>query len=221
MSESDTRRTCLLIEDQAVNRQWLSAALLEAFPDCVVVSCASLREARLWLSEDGQRVSVWLALIDLGLPDGSGIELIPELSRCHPDALRVVATIYDDDAHLFEALTAGAQGYLLKNQAPETLVHFLKRLEAGEPALSPAIARRLLGHFQNRRPPAANEDTDLTGRETETLTLLARGMTITEVARTLGLKGQTVAGYVKVIYQKLNVSSRAEATLKAVQRGLV
>lgn len=219
---TDSPRLCLVVEDQAANRDWLSAVLRQAFPGLDIVEVGSLREARQWVESDPRAASLWLALIDLGLPDGSGVELIRYLKRGAPGALLVVASIYDDDQHLFEALSAGASGYLLKDQEGDAMAHYLKRIEAGEPALSPSIARRLLGYFAEtpREAEADGGEARLTGRETETLTLLARGLTIAEVARALDLKPQTVAGYVKVIYQKLNVTSRAEATLKAVKRGL-
>lgn len=215
---------CLLVEDQAANRDWLSQALCRAFDDVEIHAAGSVKEAEAWLDAGGAR-DLSLAIIDLGLPDGCGTRLIRRLRDEAPGAVLVVATIYDDDQHLFDALAAGVHGYLLKDQDVETMAGFLRRVEHGEPPLSPSIARRLLRHFaMPGTRAAANDGTDgdvaLTGRETETLTLLARGMTINEAARTLNLKPQTVAGYVKIIYQKLNVSTRAEATLMAVRRGL-
>ncbi len=213
-------RLCLIVEDQPANRERLVAVVGEAFTAVEVVAVANLREARVWLADDPRAQQLWLALIDLGLPDGSGITLIRELKTAVPEAMLVVATIYDDDSHLFDALTAGAQGYLLKDGAMGAMAHYLRRIETGEPALTPSIARRLLQHFHRPDAPVPVAEIALTGRETETLTLLARGLTIAEAAQLLDLKPQTVAGYVKVIYQKLNVSSRAEATRKAVDRGL-
>lgn len=221
--DSEPPRLCLLVEDQAGNRQWLVEVLHTAFADIEIVEITSLREARAWLDSDPRTDRLWLALIDLGLPDGSGINLIRDMKQAFPDALLVVASIYNDDQHLFDALSAGAHGYLLKDEASGVMASYLRRIESGEPALTPSIARRLLGYFQapERAETPPEGEVQLTGRETETLTLLARGLTIAEAAKTLALKPQTVAGYVKVIYQKLNVSSRAEATLKAVKRGLV
>ena len=220
--DSEPPRLCLLVEDQLANRQWLVEVLQTAFSDVEVVEATSLREARAWLDSDPRAANLWLALIDLGLPDGSGVTLIRDMKQAFADTLLVVASIYDDDQHLFDALSAGAHGYLLKDEESGVMASYLRRIESGEPALTPSIARRLLGYFQapERAEIADENDVRLTGRETETLTLLARGLTIAEAARTLALKPQTVAGYVKVIYQKLNVSSRAEATLKAVKRGL-
>lgn len=216
-------RLCLIVEDQPVTRDRLVAVVGSAFGEVEIVHAGSLRESRAWLEQDTRAGGLWLCLLDLGLPDGSGISLISELRQVAPQALVVVATIYDDDVHLFEALAAGAAGYLLKDEHVAAMASYLKRIESGEPPLSPSIARRLLGHFHESRKasPEPADDVTLTGRETETLTLLARGLTIGEAAQTLTLSPQTVAGYVKVIYQKLNVSTRAQATLHAVRRGLV
>lgn len=212
---------CFLVEDHDANREWMINALNIAFGDVQIVTANNLREARAWLNENEASVpDMNLALIDLGLPDGSGIDLIKEICDKFPHILVVVASIYDDDQHLFDAISAGAKGYLLKDQETDVMVHYLQRIQNGEPPLSPSIARKLLGHFQVQKTKA-NEDVVLTNRETETLTLLARGLTINEAAKMLGLSPQTIASYVKVIYQKLNISSRAEATLKAVARGLV
>ena len=136
------------------------------------------------------------------------------------DTLIVVATVFDDDAHLFPALRAGAQGYVLKDQAPEVLADMLKGIAAGQPPLSPSVARRLLRHFG---PPAAPTDTTnpLSPRETEVLGLIAKGYTVQQVADALELTRNTTAGYLKEIYRKLSVSSRAEATLEATRLGLV
>jgi DNA-binding NarL/FixJ family response regulator len=212
---------CLLVEDQPTTRDWMLGALASAFPGIGIVTAASLKQANACLDaatgSDG--VGFTLALIDLGLPDGSGVELVRRLVAEAPETLPIVATIYDDDAHLFEAIAAGARGYLLKDEEADLLVGYLRRIELGEPPLSPAIAHRILGHF--RTPAAAQSDAaGLTGREVETLTLLSKGLTVAEVATQLGLKPQTIASYVKVIYQKLNITSRAEATREAIRRGL-
>lgn len=219
-------RGCLVVEDRPDTREWLEDVVREAFPDMAVASAATLRDARRWLADQAAAPScrLALALVDLGLPDGSGVDLVRELAREIPDALPVVATIYDDDAHLFDSLAAGAQGYVLKQERPEAVVDCLRRIDAGEPPLSPSIARRVLERLRPQetagpRPPAA-ADAGLSARETEVLTLLARGFSAPEAARAIGLKPQTVAGYVKIIYQKLHVSSRAEAVLAAAQRGL-
>jgi DNA-binding NarL/FixJ family response regulator len=216
MNPSPATRLCLLIEDQPTTRDWMLGVLAAAFPDLQVETVATLKAAHAWLDRHG--AALWLAIVDIGLPDGSGIDIIRRLQRDLPATLPVVATIYDDDAHLFEAIAAGARGYILKDEEADLLVNYLRRIERGEPPLSPSIAHRMLSHF--RAPAVVEDDAGLSPRETEVLTLLARGMTVSEAAARLGLQPQTVASYVKVIYQKLCVTSRAEATREAVRRGL-
>lgn len=207
---------CLIVEDRPDTLTWLKAVVEAAFPGAEIAQATTLREARAWLDANPEPVK--LALIDLGLPDGSGVELVARIAQ-DPDAMPVVATIYDDDLHLFDSIAAGARGYILKTEETQDVVRCLQRIEQGEPPLSPSIARRIL---ERLRPTIqrAPDPADLTARETEVLTLLARGLTVSEAAASLGLKAQTVAGYVKVIYQKLGVSNRAGAALAAVQRGL-
>jgi len=202
----------LVVDDLASSRDWLARAAQLAFPGIEVATAASLAEA-FALCDPAPP----LALVDLGLPDGSGVRLI---ERLHPlGTLCVVATVFDDDAHLFPALHAGAQGYVLKDQAPETLAAMLAGIACGQPPLSPSIARRLLRHFQPFAPAPA--EAALTARETEVLRLIAKGLSVAEAADLLALSRHTVAGYLKDIYRKLSVGSRAEATLEAMRRGLV
>lgn len=215
-------RGCLIVEDRPDTRAWLAEVVEVAFPGMAVATAGNLREARQWLAAQAL-APAWplrLALLDLGLPDGSGADLVVEIARDFPDAAPVVATIYDDDAHLFDSLAAGAQGYVLKQEHPEAVADCLRRIEAGEPPLSPSIARRLLDRMRPQPAPRPRDEAGLTPREVEVLTLIARGYSAPEAAREIGLKPQTVAGYVKVIYQKLHVGSRAEAVLAAAQRGL-
>lgn len=216
MSAQPTSRLCLLLEDQPATRDWMLGILAIAFPGLRIETVGTLRAAHAWLDLHG--AELWLAIVDIGLPDGSGVDVVRRLQRDWPDVLPIVATIYDDDAHLFEAIAAGARGYVLKDEEANLLVSYLRRIDHGEPPLSPSIAHRMLSHF--RTPTVTRDEAGLSPRETEVLTLLARGMTVSEAAQRLGLQSQTVASYVKVIYQKLCVSSRAEATREAMRRGL-
>ena len=203
----------LVVDDLASSRDWLARAAALAFPGIAVTPAASLAEALAACEPPPP-----LALVDLGLPDGSGVALI---ERLHPlGTLCVVATVFDDDAHLFPALHAGAQGYVLKDQTPESLAAMLAGIAAGQPPLSPSIARRLLRHFQPAAPAQAAEPA-LTARESDVLRLIAKGLSVAEVACMLELSRHTVAGYLKDIYRKLSVGSRAEAALEAMRRGLV
>lgn len=208
-------KTCLVVEDLPESQRSLGLALRASFPGIEVTSAYNLREAREHLL---QHAAPELALIDLGLPDGSGIDLIAELNRRSPSTVCVVATIYDGDQHLFPALRAGAQGYLLKEQRWQQLAELLQGIVEGRPPLSPPIARKLLGYF---RPAPPSVSDALTQREAEVLSLIAKGVTQAEAAKVLGISTHTVCGYVKEIYRKLNVSSRAEAALTAQKMGLV
>lgn len=214
MSASADFARALVVDDLPGARAWLAAALQEAFPGIEVQTAGSLREALACIDPPPP-----LALIDLGLPDGAGTDLIEALRRRGADTLCIVATVFDDDAHLFPALRAGAQGYVLKDQDRATLADMLRGIATGQPPLSSSIARRLLRHFQPM--PTAVDAVPLTPRETEVLRLTAKGLTLNEVATALGISRHTVSGYLKDIYRKLSVGTRAEAALEAARRGLV
>lgn len=203
----------LVVDDLAASREWLARALALAFPGVIVEHAEDLAGAFARVDPLPS-----LALVDLGLPDGSGTRLIEYLSA--RGVLCVVATVFDDDAHLFPALRMGAQGYVLKDQPPEALAELLRGITAGHPPLSPSIARRLLQHF---RPPAASVDDAprLTPRESDVLRLVAKGYTLAQVAESLAISRNTASGYLKDVYRKLSVSSRAEAALEATRLGLV
>jgi DNA-binding NarL/FixJ family response regulator len=211
----------LIIEDDARTAEVLRTAVTAVFPQLNVMSFGNLRETSKWLDayESGASGSaVELALVDLGLPDGSGVNVIHRVRALAPEAINLVVTIYAEDSFLFEALRAGAFGYLLKDDGLSLIEESLRKVGRFEPPMSPAIARRVLGHFHADKSPAA-DDSSLSPRQKQTLTLLARGLTIAEVAAEMGLAHQTIASYVKIIYQKLHVSNRAEATREAIRRG--
>jgi DNA-binding NarL/FixJ family response regulator len=216
----------LVIEDQPLVCTWLVDCLVAAFPSISVASVATLRDARAWsdrhFGQAGAAALPAIILVDLGLPDGSGVDLIAELAGRAPGAVPVVTTVYDDDGHVFDALAAGAQGYLLKDQTREAIVAAIRAIARGEPTLSPSVAHRILRHFREEaRPATPCEKEVLTAREVEVLTWLGRGLTVPETARRLGLTEHTTASYVKIIYSKLNISSRAQAAIEAQRRGLI
>lgn len=204
----------LIVEDLPDARDWLIAVMAEAFPGIDIDTAGTLCVARTTIANRLPDV----ALIDIGLPDGSGIDLIAELNRDHPQVMSIVTSVFDDDTHLFAALGAGASGYLLKDQSRDDLTEMLRRIADGQPPLSPAIARRLLGFFG---PKEAMDDTHLTSRERDVLALIAKGYTTAKVAEYLGITRNTASGYVKLIYRKLNITSRAEAALEASRRGII
>ncbi|MDM0117813.1 response regulator transcription factor [Variovorax sp. J22R133] len=219
-------KQALVVEDLADVRDWLVEIARAVFHG-IEVTAVGRADAAMNCA-GGEAFDV--ALVDLGLPDGSGIDVVRTLHRQQPQCLAVVVTIYDDDEHLFPALQAGAFGYLLKDQPREVLAAQLLRIASGEPPLSPPIARRVLSFFgQNsagRAPPQPQPASQvrtvrLTEQETVVLQRVAKGYTLPEIAQQLGLSRHTIAEHVKNIYRKLDVSSRAEAALEAARRGLV
>ena len=216
----------LLLEDLPEIRAWLKALALQVFPDAQISEASRIHDAL----ELVNAVRFDVAMLDLGLPDGSGVEVVQALREKQPEAQSVVVTIHEDDDHLFPALQAGAFGYLLKEQSREQLAEQLHRISQGEPPLSPSIARRVIQYFtaQAKMPhvqigneaDSVTPHVQLTDRENEVLLRVAKGFTLPEIGQQLNLSRHTIADYVKQIYRKLNVSSRAEAALEAQRLGL-
>lgn len=206
----------LIVEDLEESSLWLQKAMASAFPDIEIASATTVQEAYTAI----ELRSPQLALVDLDLPDGSGVEVIDKLSQQAAECQSVVTSIFADDYHLFPALRAGACGYLLKDQPLEQVIAALQAIANGEPPLSPTIANRLLRVF-NQRDQEAITTSQLTEREQETLLLMSKGLKLSDVADHMGITRNTAAGYVKKIYRKLNVSSRAEAALEAARMGLI
>ncbi|MGQ0598165.1 response regulator [Aquabacterium sp.] len=212
----------LLLEDLPEIRAWLKVLALQVFPGAQISEAARIHDAL----ELVNAVRFDVAMVDLGLPDGSGVEVVQALREKQPDVQSVVVTIHDDDEHLFPALQAGAFGYLLKEQSREQLSEQLHRISQGEPPLSPSIARRVIQYFtaqarqQPIQPDTVTPHVQLTDRENEVLLRVAKGFTLPEIGLQLNLSRHTIADYIKQIYRKLNVSSRAEAALEAQRLGL-
>ncbi len=213
-------RQVLIIEDIAPLREALAARAAAVFGIAAAGQADSLAAARAWLREHRQVDLPLVALVDLGLPDGSGVELIAELAA-DSNATCIVTTVFEDDGNVMRALGAGAQGYLLKGEDIAAIEGRLRGLERGEVAVSPQIARRLLERFRQPAIMVPALDVALTQRETDVLRAIGRGLTIGEAAHALGIGAHTVGTHVKNIYRKLNIASRAEAAIEAARRGLV
>jgi len=208
----------LLVDDLPEALAMLQEVTRAAFPEVRCALATNVSQAKRLL--DGRQFRI--ALIDLGLPDGDGLEIIQHIQQYQPECATVVATIFDDDEHLFRALQAGAQGYLLKDHPHDWLGQQLQKIFDGQPPLSPAIARRLLRYFQ--RPTSTAEpttDADLTARERAVLGLLAQGIRIVDIGNELSISRHTAGDHVKNIYRKLKINSRAEAALHAKGLGLI
>ncbi|WP_412553558.1 response regulator [Shimia sp. MIT1388] len=160
-------------------------------------------------------------LVDIGLPDGSGIELIREIQERNLPTLALVISIYGDEQTVIPALEAGAAGYLLKDHPPEQIPEAIFQMMAGGAPISPAIARHMLKRFRPTETEAEELLEHLTPREREVLEMVGRGYTSSEIAELSGKSYHTVTTHVRNIYRKLAVNSRAEAVSKAMRFGLL
>ncbi|RYD71941.1 MAG: response regulator transcription factor [Verrucomicrobiaceae bacterium] len=153
-----------------------------------------------------------VALVDINLPGMSGIELVARLKEACPSVLCLILTTYEDSIPIFNALKAGACGYLLKRAPADEIVSAVVQAHAGGSPMSPQIARQVVGFFHKQ--PVANGTETLSDREREVLQLLAEGSMYKEIATRLGISIDTVRTHVRKIYEKLHVHSRTEAVLK-------
>src|SRR5215210_1820887 len=161
-----------------------------------------------------------VVLSDIGLPGMSGIEGIKILKEKYPNLLLIMLTIYDDDERIFNALCAGASGYLLKKTPPTRLLESLREAVAGGSPMSPEVARRVINIFRDIRPPE-KADYNLTPHETRLLKLLVEGHNYTTAAELLKISYSTVSFHMRNIYDKLQVHSKSEAVGKAMRDRIV
>ena len=175
-----------------------------------------------------RNVDADIYLVDLGLPDFSGLTLLPEIAVQRPRANTMVISVFDDDVHIIAAIEAGATGYLLKDSDNRNVCDALRELHAGGSPLSPLIAKKVLALFRGRRDrqeaptlPRTTESDLLTERETEVLHQLATGLAFREIAAALAISSHTVAQHVRNIYKKLAVRSRGKAVYEATKLGIL
>jgi DNA-binding NarL/FixJ family response regulator len=172
-----------------------------------------------------------VVLVDLGLPDGSGVEVIRHAMASDSKRDVMVITMFGDDGHVIESIRAGATGYLLKDALPKEIASTILQVSAGGSPISPSVARRVLQSFRASGQPASAEShariettshpSLLSEREREILRLVAKGLNFKEVGHILAISPHTVITHVKRIYQKLAVHSRGEAVYEANQQGLL
>jgi DNA-binding NarL/FixJ family response regulator len=198
-----------IIEDDAPAREILAGWIKRSRDFHHVSSYGTAERAVAQLPAEKPNV----VLMDINLPGMSGIECVERLKLMMPETQFVMLTVYEDADHLFNALAAGASGYMLKRTAREELLDALKDVEAGGSPMSSNIARKVVQSF--RRPGrAADGYEDLTNRELEVLQLLACGDLYKEIAEHLGISIPTVNTHIRRIYEKLHVRSRAQAVAK-------
>lgn len=216
-----------VVEDDAACRASVVQAVQTA-PDMHLAWQAAARAPALALLP-GAPLDV--LLVDLGLPDGSGLEVIAAARQQWPDCAVMVSTMFGDEAHVLQSIAAGAMGYLLKDVAAPALLDEVRSLHAGGSPINPMVARKLLlrtagaaapavAHAAGRDGAKAEGAGDcLSEREAEVLRHVARGHTLDEVALALDVSRHTVRSYVRRIYGKLQVSTRAQAVHAAARQG--
>lgn len=159
-------------------------------------------------------------LLDINLPNMSGIEAIPLIKKRFPGLKIIMLTIFDDDNIIMEAILAGADGYLLKKTPPVQLLSSIKECMNGGSPMTPSIAKKVLTLFK-KYIPSRNDDFSLTQRELEILNLLVEGISTTDITTKLFISVQTVRNHIRHIYSKLQVHSKSQAVVKAIREGLV
>ena len=218
--------TVMLVEDDPAFLARFCGIVAAAPELRLMAAVGDLAAARQLLATQAPDV----LLTDLGLPDGSGIDLIRETARAHPGTDIMVISVFGDEEHVVASIEAGATGYVLKDSLPEEFVALIRELRAGGSPISPLIARKLLRTFRTAQPAlaptpagaaAAAAEAGLTPREAEVLGMVAKGFSFAEVARLLQMSPHTVTAHVKKIYQKLAVHSRGEAVYEASRMGLL
>jgi two-component system response regulator NreC len=209
----------LLVDDHAVVRSGLRM-LLESEPDFEIIGEAgSGREALAAVASNHPDI----VLMDIGLPDVSGIEVTSEIKRLNPATAIVALTIHEDEEYFFKMLAAGASGYVPKRAAPEELLTALRAAAAGEVYLYPSLAKLLVTDYLAEGPAARpGEAMDpLTEREQEVLAHLADGASNAEIAETLSISPKTVGRHRENIMRKLNLHSRTELVKYAIRKGII
>jgi DNA-binding NarL/FixJ family response regulator len=217
--------TCIyLIEDDPTIFQFLQDALRARPGWRLVGHSESLADARM----DAPGSSANVFLVDLGLPDGRGEELLWLLAEARPEAELLVFTVFGEESRLVGALEAGATGYVLKGCSPEELIDAIEQIRDGGAPISPILARLLLKRFRTVQEDLpglkAADPADqvlLSERETEVLKLVAQGYVNKEIASKLVISTGTVGTHIKNLYRKLSVHSRVQVVRAAQERGLL
>lgn len=205
-----------IVEDQRDVREGLSLLIDRTEGYQCRGAFGSVEEASGELAESNPDV----VLVDIGLPGMSGIEGIRVMKVLCPQAQFLVLTVYEDDQRIFDALCAGACGYLLKKTAPRRILEALQEVHAGGAPISPEVARRVISLFHQVRPPETAEYT-LTAQETRVLRLLGEGHHYKTAAADLAISVNTLSSHVRRIYEKLEVHSKSEAVAKALRDGIL
>ena len=209
----------LVVEDDEETLEYVAATLRDGDAIGRVRTATTIAAAISELAVEQPDVM----LVDLGLPDGNGIDLILHTREHSPETRSMVISVFGDENSLIGALEAGARGYLLKSESPSDLRESVAQLVAGGAPISPGIASYLLQRFNAPTHPKSEQDqlASLSPREQQVLELIVKGFTNHDVADELGISQHTATSHVRSIYRKLEVRSRSEAVYAAVSRGII
>ncbi len=205
--------TVAIVEDNAAVCASLERAIVDLGGYQCVCTCPNSTEALRLIPQCKPHI----VIMDIELPDLSGIECTTRLKRLLPELLVLILTVYNDNEQIFKALEAGASGYLLKRSPPEEIIRAIRDVNEGGAPMSAEIARKVVQSFQKPAPATPNIQS-LTPREAEILGFLAKGYASKEISHQLGIGYDTVCGHLGKIYGKLHVHSRTEAVIKYLQK---
>ncbi len=220
MSAVATTVRIVVADDHDVVRSGF-ASLLDTQPEFTVVGTARDGAEAVRI---GRELEPDVVLMDVRMPGMDGIEATRRLTGAGTDVRILILTTFDLDDYVYEALRAGASGFLLKDVTAETLFHAVRVIAAGDALLAPGITRRLISEFagrRERRPPAAPDLDELTPRETQVLELIAEGLSNLEISERLVVTEETVKTHVSRILSKLGLRDRTQAVVLAYESGLV
>ena len=203
-----------IVEDHSEFRQSL-VFLISSFTEYQVLWALGSAEEAL-----ANQVSADIILLDINLPNLSGIEAIPLIKEKMPEQKIIMLTIQEDEESILGAIRAGADGYILKKTSPQKILEAIHQVYEGGAALTPMVAKQVLAMFKPQKAVLESSGS-LTAREKEILTLITQGMSTIVIAETLFISPQTVRNHVKNIYEKLQVHSKAHAVAKALKEKIL
>lgn len=201
--------TVAIVEDNKTTREGLETIINLSSDFKCIATCTTAEEALEVLP----KLKPELVLMDIQLPNMSGVDCVAKLRELLPGVHAIMVTVYEDPDRIFRALRAGASGYLLKRSAPDEVLNAMREVQQGGGAMSGEIARKVIGYFREQTTTTTEVD-QLTSREKEVLELVVHGMSNKEIAERLSVTLAAVRFHLKHIYQKLHVHSRTEAVLK-------
>ena len=226
----------LIVEDDPQMRAFFAASVARCAQLNLVGAVGSVAEAKQCLDQAALEVDVLMT--DLGLPDGSGLEVIRHVRMCHPACEALVISMFGDEDNVLASIEAGALGYIHKDAAPDDIANTILEMKAGASPISPMIARRVLSKYRSMQTNIALAPVDiatsaikmegndsskalLSRREQEVLELVSRGFSYAEIADLKHLSVHTIQTHIKSLYAKLEVHSKMEAVLEATRMGLL